>query len=259
MNLKTKIARSLYPLQSIRRVLRGPLRGMRFVVVPGMGVTYALGLDHWQFGFFQKQLTRGMMVYDVGANCGQMALFFSRQVGVEGAVLSFEPAPVNVETLRRNLAMNRCDNVRVFAAAVADDTKPRQFSFDDERHTMGTFAGTVVQQESWQSSFEVDCVTLDSVVTGGGRPPDLVKIDVEGAGLQVVKGGLALFEKHRPHVYFEVHAADEAAPELQALRLLRDQLSYRIHDLSGNPLPELGPVWGEAVWCQPAELSAGVV
>ncbi len=94
MTWADKVARRLYPHGSIRKVLRGPLQGMHFIVVNGMGVTYALGQDHWNFADLLPQLNGGATVYDIGANCGQMALFFSRQVGPRGRVVSFEPVPI---------------------------------------------------------------------------------------------------------------------------------------------------------------------
>lgn len=70
------IARWLYPYGAVRRVVRGPVRGMRFIVEPGMGVSYAMGSGAYNFGFLASRCRRGMTVYDIGANRGQMALFF---------------------------------------------------------------------------------------------------------------------------------------------------------------------------------------
>ncbi len=224
---------------------------MRFVVVPGMGATYALGMDsmHWQF--LKGKVNEGEVVYDVGANCGQMAMFFSRRVGAPGRVYSFEPVPQNVKILRQNLAANCCTNVEVIEAAVAVDSMPRRFCFDAAHHTMGTLEGDMVKLNRWQTTLDVSCVTLDDILAQGARPPDVIKIDVEGAGLGVVEGACRLIETHRPRIYFELHACAEDAPELQAVQMLRDRWEYRIHDLNNNLAGGFGPVWGGAVWCEP--------
>ncbi len=78
-----------------------------------------------------------------------------------------------------------------------------------------------------------------------------MKIDVEGAGLEVIQGALTLIREHRPGIYFELHAADQEAPELKALSLLRDEFGYEIRDLNGTLQDKLGPQWGAAVWCEP--------
>ena len=252
MTWADKVVRLVYPHGSIRKVLRGPLRGMRFTIVNGMGVTYALGQDHWNFADLLPQLNGGATVYDIGANCGQMALFFSRQVGPTGRVVSFEPVPSNVATLRQNLALNNCQNVTVIEAAVAADSEPRTFCFDEAHHTMGTIQGSMVKLDQWDTTFEVQCVTLDGLLESGKiPPPQVMKIDVEGAGMEVIQGALNLIREHRPGIYFELHAADQEAPELKALGLLRDQFGYEIRDLNGTLQDKLGPQWGAAVWCEP--------
>ena len=254
MRLLQKLVRLLYPHGSVRTVLRGPLRGTRFVVVPGMGATYAFGKDSMHWRFLVEQVQPGDVVYDVGGNCGQMAMFFARRVGAEGRVLSFEPVPQNVVTMRRNLTMNRCANVEVIEAAVAADSEPKRFCFDAAHHTMGTLEGAMIKLDAWEETFQVSCVTLDGILANGARPPRVMKIDVEGAGLGVVEGGCALIEAHRPAIYFELHAADEAAPELRALTMLRERWGYRLHDLNGKGESEPAPMWGGAFWCEPPQV-----
>ncbi|HBJ86498.1 MAG TPA: hypothetical protein DDZ88_22120 [Verrucomicrobiales bacterium] len=247
-----RLARVFYPAGGIRTVLRGPLRGTRFVVVPGMGATYALGVDSMHWRFLAEQLHAGDVVYDIGGNCGQMALFFSRQVGDTGQVRTFEPVPQNAATLRRNLELNACANVEVIEAAVAADAEPRTFCFDAAHHTMGTLEGAMVKLDTWETTLQVACVTLDGMIESGARPPQVLKIDVEGSGLGVIEGAVNLIEQHRPAIYFELHAADDNAPELRALRMLRQRWGYRITDLNNTLQDTLSPLWGGAVWCEPS-------
>jgi FkbM family methyltransferase len=221
------------------------------VVLPGMAATYALGVDSMHCRFLAERLHAGDVVYDIGGNCGQMALFFSRQVGDTGKVCSFEPVPQNAATLRRNLALNACGNVEVIEAAVAADSEPRTFCFDTAHHTMGTLQGAMVKLDSWDTSFQVACVTLDGFLEQGGKPPQVLKIDVEGSGLGVIEGAVNLIEQHRPAIYFELHAADEKAPELLAVQILRERWGYRVNDLNGTLQDTLNPMWGGAVWCEP--------
>jgi FkbM family methyltransferase len=252
MSCKSLLARWLYPVSSIRTVYRGPIKGMRFMVVPGMGLTYAMGQDHWNFRFFKSRLLHEMTVYDIGANNGQMALFFSRAVGAKGQVLSFEPVPGNVVTLERNLALNDCKNVKVFAAAVSADEVPKKFCFDMEHHTMGTLEDSMIKPGTWEQTIEVPSVSLDALLARGEKPPQVMKIDVEGAGYEVIKGALNLIKLHRPAIYFELHAAHDSAPELEAVRLLQKDFGYTVTNLDGTPQIDLRAMWGGAVWCEAA-------
>jgi FkbM family methyltransferase len=251
MSLVHRLAHCFYPRGSIRRVLRGPVRGLSFEVVSGMGATYALGIDVMNLGFLSTKLKPGMIVYDVGGNCGQMSLYFSLQVGRSGRVLTFEPVPENYSRLLRNLELNQLTNVEAFETAVGSDQEPKSFCFDSVHHTMGTFNTTMVKLATWEKTITVPCTTLDACVANRRSIPSLIKIDVEGAGLEVIKGATGLIEKHRPAIYFEIHAADVESPELQALAMLREKWSYRITDLNGTLQDRLGPLWGAAVWCEP--------
>jgi FkbM family methyltransferase len=245
------LVRKLYPYGKQRVVLRGPVRGVRFVVVPGMAATYALGVDNMHWHFLKEKVGEGDVVYDVGANCGQMALFFSRRVGSDGGVYSFEPVSQNAAILRLNLNLNHCCNVEVIEAALASSSEPRRFCFDAAHHTMGTLEGAMVKLDRWQTTLDVPCITLDAVLAQGARPPDVIKIDVEGAGLGVIEGGSQLIGEYRPGIYFELHAATKDALELQALKMLRDRWGYGIQDLNGNLEADRGPMWNGAVWCEP--------
>ena len=252
MNLPNFLIRRLYPHGSVRRVLRGPLRGWRFEVVSGMGLTYALGFDHLNFRFLAERLRPEQVVYDIGANCGQMSLFFAARTAPGGHVLAFEPMPENVARLRRNLAFNGVASVKVIEAAVAEDDRPRRFNFNPGQHTTGGLSESRAHAPESVEEHEVKCLRLDDLLAAGEFPPDLIKIDVEGGGLGVILGATQLLSQHRPGIFFEIHAATSEAPELEGLRILKREYGYRWFDLQGKELQELTPLWGEPVWCEVA-------
>ena len=253
MKLAQYIIRKLYPHGAVRRVLSGYLRGWLFEVVPGMGLTYSLGLDHLNFRFLEERLGPGETVYDIGANCGQMSLFFAKRTAPGGRILAFEPAPENVARLRRNLALNGVTSVQVFEAAVAEDNQKRLFSFEEGQHSTGGLAESRAHVASDLQQKEVACLSLDEVVSQGNPLPDLIKIDVEGGGYGVIRGAQALLAKHRPAFFFEVHAANDDSPELEALRHLKQAYGYRWFDMQGCELHQLQPMWGTPVWCVAAK------
>lgn len=246
------LIRKWYPHGAVRRVWRGPAAGTRFEVINGMGLTYALGLDYWHFQFLKKKIKPGMVIYDVGANCGQMTLFFAKAAGSSGRILAFEPVPENARRLRRNLHLNSFFQAELFETAVGTDTEPKRFCLNAGNHTAGTLANTANEGQIWDTELEVSCLTLDGL-TLMSPPPDLIKIDVEGGGGGVISGAMQILEKHRPLLYFELHAGAEDAQELQALRLLRDQFGYQFIGLDA-PGEALRPSWGHALWGEPPVL-----
>ncbi len=252
MNLHT-FARLIFPRGSVRPVLRGMLKGTRFVVVPGMGMTYALGQDHWNFQFLRSRVKPGCTVYDVGANCGQMALFFSRLVGPAGRVVCFEPVPQNFSVLERNLRLNTLDNVTGHCLALAADDQGRKFTFDEDHHTMGTFVDRIAKVPRLQKTFDVKCDTLDQFIARGNRVPDVLKIDVEGAGADVLAGAEQLLRVRRPAIYFEIHASSASvSSEWDALRRLEKEFGYSIRDINQRFDQKRDESWDAAAWCEAA-------
>ena len=245
-----QVIRRLYPYNSVRTVFRGPLRGCRFIVQPGIAATMAWGLDNMNLGFLASKIRSGQTVYDVGANRGQMALFFARYVGANGRVLAFEPVPENHSLIMRNAELNGFANIDCFEIALSSAPGPRNLLFDPARHTMGVFPEAAVKLGDWQRGIDVRCATLDRLISQGQPMPDVVKIDVEGAAADVIAGGDELLRRKRPGIYLELHALQRDAPEVRLLDVLRDRYGYRITEVSGSLNEDPGVNWGAAVWCE---------
>lgn len=141
------------------------------------------------------------VILDVGANIGWYSLHFSR-VAPQARIHAFEPAARIHERLLTNLALNGIDSVVTERLALQDqegtDTlyfHPAETGATSVRDNRG-FAG--VQRE------EIRCTTLDHYCRRHDLRPDLIKCDVEGGELSVVKGGLAILRECRPVVFLEL-------------------------------------------------------
>lgn len=247
--LRQGLVRALYPRGSVRRVIRGPLRGSRFVVQPGMGGAFGLGVDSYGFAFFRSRVQPGDVIFDVGGNCGQLALLFSKLVGAPGKVVTFEPLPSNFEILLRNLRLNDCQNVDARPIAIGRNRDWLKFNFDPAYQMRGNLSGFSGASYEWSQSIEVDCDSLDNIASECGLAPNWLKIDVEGAGGEVVAGAERLIRECSPEIVFEMHATAEESPEFQCLKELRDRHGYALRMLDGTKLDHLTPEWGMPVWC----------
>ena len=118
--LRNLVVRLLYPYGSTRRIYRGYLKGYRFIVASSMGFTYAWGWDVYGWGFLAGKLSARNVVFDLGANRGQMSLFFSLLVGANGEVVSFEPMNAMIDIARRNAESNKCSNISFHNFAIAE-------------------------------------------------------------------------------------------------------------------------------------------
>ena len=239
-----KLARLLFPYGSVRSVLTGPVRGARYVVEPGMGVSYAVGFERRLLSFLGSRIRSGMTVYDVGANRGQMALFFARTVGPSGRVVSFEPAPPTYASLRRNVSLNGVANVDARNVAVGDSDGWAAFHFESDRPTEG-YLTSARRDLGGAASFVVQVRCLDSLLSEGSPPPDVIKIDVEGAAPGVLRGARRLIARHGPSVYIELHSPEEQAA-------IRDELGargYVIESLDGRRVNDPTVAWVSPLWC----------
>jgi len=148
---------------------------------------------------FASAISLGSSVYDVGANVGIYALLASRKTGPTGSVYAFEPNPRNLHYLHRHVVMNQLTNCLVMEVAVSDKEGVEKFSSASWQHSMGRLTP--------DGELEVPTVTLDSCVYGEKklRPPDVIKIDVEGAEFLVLRGASQTLTEHHPRLFIEIH------------------------------------------------------
>jgi FkbM family methyltransferase len=211
-----------------------------------MGATYSLWGAGTNWKFFAKHIREGMVVYDIGANLGQMMLLFASLVGSTGRVTSFEPVPALCEGVRRNIELNRLTNVEAICAAVGASEAAQAFMFTDAHPTQGKLASVEAgYQVAGAAPVTVAGMTLDGYVANGGPSPDVVKVDTEGAAAAVLRGAAQLIAERKPRFYVELHGGEEQAG-------VRDHLlarGYVAHTLDGQRVADVTRGWHSPLWC----------
>lgn len=161
---------------------------------------YYIGLyEHYLARQFRARVKPGMVVADVGAHVGQYTLLAAGQ-GAEVHV--FEPNPHNLARLQRNLALNGLEGRAVLnAVAVADRVGEATFHLPLASNTgRGTL---LADQADSAETVTVPVTTLDAYFEALGRPPDLIKMDVEGVEWLVLRGAMNTLRAHRPILFLE--------------------------------------------------------
>ena len=176
----------------------GPLRGCRWIAGSSVHSCW-IGLYEWEKArLLARTLKPGMVFFDVGANVGYFTLLASRLVGPTGRIFAFEPLRRNLTYLRRHIAMHNLENVTVVEVAVSDSEGFATFD-------PGSNASS--GRLSQQGSVHVQTVSLDKEISAGRLPvPDILKIDVEGAEVQVLDGLKKTLETARPKVCLDIHS-----------------------------------------------------
>ncbi len=188
---------------AVVRVLRGPARGKRWIAD---STTQGFWLGYWELDaqrLFASRLRRGDVVYDVGAHVGLYTLVSSIQVGEEGHVYAFEPSPRNLGYLRKHIELNYLSNCTVVEAGISDCSGTRCFDLT-EHDSAGHFSGS--------GTVMVRTLALDDFLRSeqGGRPPNALKIDAEGAELDVLQGSRRIVTEFAPLIFLSTHSDDLA-------------------------------------------------
>jgi FkbM family methyltransferase len=170
----------------------------------------------------RKLLKPGDVVLDVGANVGYLAAHFAACVSPGGKVYAFEPAPTCVEHLREMGASSVRQVIQFVPAAVGNVTGTVTYyeTANIVSHGFGRIRVRPSDRHRVTHELEVPIFRLDDYCReqGIGRV-DFVKIDVEGAELDVVEGMAGLFQAGvKPGLLTEVTLQESAPPELLALR-----------------------------------------
>jgi FkbM family methyltransferase len=192
-------------------VREGPAHGLRLEVGAGK-LGYLLGTNERAVQeLIAAELSAGDVFYDIGANVGFFTLLAARLVGEQGLVVAFEPVPESAATIRRNVAANNFTNVLVLEQAAFSRAGSATLAVPADQVgallTSDAPAGT--------RSITVELVEIDELVrTGAIRPPNVVKIDVEGAEVDVLAGMKDVLPAAVPLVLCELHDTDAAVREL---------------------------------------------
>jgi FkbM family methyltransferase len=170
----------------------------------------------------------GTVAIDAGAHVGLFTIPLARAVGREGEVWAIEPLPENVQRLRENVVANRLGNVTVLASAASDADGRQGFQVAGD----SAYGSSREVDQAWETdeALDVTAVRLESVWRAHGMPRvSVIKIDVEGDELRVLRGADDLIRACRPVLLVEVPKPDELD---QVVRYLAP-FNYERHERQG--------------------------
>lgn len=166
----------------------------------------------YYFGLWEPALTRwihdtlapGDGFVDVGANIGYFSVVAGEKIGPEGSVVAIDPSHSVVSKLRANIALNRLTNVRVVRAAASAAEQRVAFyqaPWNDAESSTAPLSGL-------EKAADVPAMPLAELLTPAElRSCRVIKIDVEGAEVDVVAGLMPALDRLRPdaEIVIEVH------------------------------------------------------
>ena len=135
-------------------------------------------------------IEEGDVVFELGSHHGCTATVLANWVGPEGKVIAFEPSPINAAIFKKNIELNKLNNVELKQQAAG------------ERTGHGKFKGISILPENTKRSFhEIEMVCVDDLIE---LNPTLLKLDVQGYEVKALKGAQKILQTC-PKLAIEIH------------------------------------------------------
>jgi FkbM family methyltransferase len=218
-------------------IMQGTLRGFRWIVGSSNNGCWLGSYERNQQILFEKWVKEGDVIFDIGAHVGFYTLLGSVLVGGRGQVVAFEPVPKNLSYLKKHLQMNSVSNVEVVEAAVSD------------RHghvCLSSGPSNSMWHIDAQGELEVQTVSLDDLVLNAKLPPpNVIKMDIEGAEFLALNGSARVVKEFHPVLLLSTHGIDV---HQKCCRFL-ESAGYRLTPIGQTSLDkcrELFAVYGTA-------------
>lgn len=217
------------------------IKGEVLVGVPAdlRGITswVLLEQEDWfekELAFVRRWLRPGMRVVDIGANIGVYALTMAKLVAPTGKVWAFEPTSSSAAILGRSIAQNRLDNLQLVPKALSDHEGEAvlhchwlsELNSLVRQHGEGQIAG--------RETVAISTLDREQALHDWGAI-DFVKIDAEGMGLAILKGGEKFLADQSPLIMFEADDS-QAGNDPTALPAAFRRLGFDIYRLVGPDL-----------------------
>lgn len=152
---------------------------------------------------FVKNIRKGDVFLDIGANIGYHSLFVSRLVQDTGRVISFEPIPRLCAQLAESMKLNGIKNITICNFGLAERDGEAQIFLRDE-NTGGSSIIDLTRAEGFvaQGSMHIKLRRLDDFLKKSVHVRAL-KIDVEGYELEALRGGREMLSRDKPVIFIE--------------------------------------------------------
>jgi len=171
-------------------------------------VRFNKGWEYDTFKYLEENLGLGNVVLDIGANIGVHAMFMANIVGANGTVFSFEPNKRIANLFKTNCQLNNVHNVVLTEKALGSRPGILNLTIPDLtlKDKLGGDAWGYVTEKTSEGKIldKVEVITLDSFFEENNiLSLDLIKIDIEGAELNCLKGATETLKKYKPKIVFE--------------------------------------------------------
>ena len=169
------------------------------------------------YGYYSRDILRvlrsllrpGMVVIDAGANIGEITLVAAKMVGNSGQIYAFEPLREIADELSQNVRLNNFTQVFIQEKGLSDEPGNKViFRASSDFHDGSKHEGLATLYPSEKRATkagEISLVTLDDFCEQADiKQLNLIKMDIEGAELPALRGGMVTLRRFMPYIIVEV-------------------------------------------------------
>lgn len=168
--------------------------------------------EPYETELIQRQVKKGNVIIDVGANIGYYTVLLANKVGKKGKIYAFEPDSANFEILEKNIKANKLENVVAMKVAVGAKNETKTLHKSKENYGDHKLYGNEKTKE------EVKIVKLDDFIK---EKIDLIKIDTQGWEPEIIEGAKNLIEKWKPIMFMEYFPAGYRLAKLNGEKMMK--------------------------------------
>ena len=178
-----------------------------------------------------------MCFVDVGAHVGLVSLPAASVMPKNSKVISFEPALKNLEMLKKHINLNNFIDQIIIENFLLGEKNIHEVTFFQDKKPTGMNSIVKNEKTNYQLT-KVTQISLDSYFENNQYSPDIMKIDVEGAEINVLMGAKKTIRKHKPVIYLSVHPINiiRFGQSIKMLSKIIQDLNYSCYEINGYPV-----------------------
>ena len=189
------------------------------------------------FLYCLKEAENKKVVLDVGGHIGLFSMPLSRRIAPEGKIYSFEPSAINCSYLKQHLRLNNIKNVEVQTCLVGKENLDAVDFYEDQNQVNPM--GSLTLTDNIKNNVVVvskKMVTLDKFCEDMKIKPELIKVDVEGAEIDLLWGGITIIKSSRPTIVLSLHPGHirQMGQSLKSLTDYLQEVNYQCLTYDGK-------------------------
>src|SRR5215216_7466644 len=171
------------------------------------------------------------IVVDVGAHYGRYTLIAAKRIGPKGKVIAIEADPKNFDMLNKNIKLNKLEHIITLNYAASSNKSKVKLSIPEKKSGHTIYSSIISSRASTVKFIEVNANTLDNLLHENGisiEEVNWIKIDVEGAELEVVKGATNILSKSMDiALLIEIHNIEDGKNLYQPIIDLLNNYNFK--------------------------------